>query len=354
LRRRTWLRRSERTPPYADCYNIPKHWLEGEVRGHVVTFWGKYRKGGFTGEIMVGHFEAWWNHTVSWCDGTVDRSSTPGCWECRLEAVQRLGELLLDNPEFERLGVSFTGLNLRAKQAHAAFLHELLALCAAAVDALAARTDPPLLQAVEAGDLERARDLLEAGADPDEYGCDAHQYWDDRRGLQLKRPITTAVMRDDGPMVRILLAHGADVTTNPNLTVYVALENEKNQALAALFEGGLEPSPGGLPFDRGYPLQFAASKGNLEAVGILLEAGADPDDKVGFLSARQMASGPHKDQIRRLLDGVEADRDQIRGRLALATQASGGELSLSPQTEGGELSLTENKLEAPESDDSEH
>jgi hypothetical protein len=328
LRRRVWSD-SGSSPPYASCYNIPKHWLEGEVSGHVVTFWGSFKSYGFTGEIMVGMFDAWWNHSLEWREGTIQRHPIRGSWEANLASVLRLEEIMAAHPELERLGVSFKGLNLAVKQASAALLVELVEASAVVVDDLLQHREPPLLQAVAAGDLNRAASLLTAGADPDEYGPDLHSISHERCRQLPKTPLLVAVLADNREIVRLLLSHGADITTNPSLILWVALEHGKNQALSALLDGGLEPSAWPLPFDQGYPLQRAAARGDPTAVQILLEAGADPRIKEGFRTARAMAAGPHAGEIERLIDRALIDLDQVRGQLSLATKGSDGGLSLS-------------------------
>jgi hypothetical protein len=330
LRRRVWSD-SGGSPPYASCYNIPKHWLEGEVRGHVVTFWGSFKADGFTGEIMVGMFDAWWNHNVTWRDGSIHRSPTPGSWEARLASVRRLEELMAAHPELERLGVSFKGLNLAVKQAPVELVIELVEVAAEAVDDLVEHQEPPLLRAVAAGDLNRAAGLLAAGADPDEYGPELHPLANERCRCLPKTPLLVAVLTDNTEMVRLLLSHGAEVATNPSLILWLALEHGKNQALSALLDGGLEPSAWPLPFDQGYPLQLAAARGDPIAVRALLEAGADPRVKEGLRSARSLATGPYEAEIERLIDRALLDLDQTRGRLSLATQGSDGGLSLSDE-----------------------
>ena len=328
LRSRKWTTKSDRTPPYAGCYNIPKDWLEGEVGGHVVTFWGRWRLG-FTGEVMVGAFDAWWNRTTGWQAGKVFHNAEKGGWEGRLDPLRKLETLLEGDPSIERIGISFKGLNLRFKEARADLLHRVLALAAETVDGLLARTDPPLLVAVKANDLDAAINHLKAGADPDEYGSELRSFSSKAYRTYFDRPLLAAVMNDDAAMTALLLVRGADIKTYPNMVLWVALENGKSRALKALFDGGLKPSPWELAFDEGFPLPFAAAKGDVEAVRILLEAGLDPGQKgLGFFNdAYAKAAGPYKDEIRRLLKEAEEREEQAEGRLALAPSADGAELS---------------------------
>ncbi len=333
LRSTTWKTRSDRTPPYASCYNIPKDWLEGVAAGRVVTFWGAWGEK-FTGEVMVGPFDAWWNRTVVWSEGKVVRHADTGDPGGRMAPQRELEALLEAHPAFERLGVSFKGLSLKFAGAGAPLLHQSIALAVRVTDRLLAREEPPLLKAAKAGGRDAVRSLLDAGADPDEFGPELREYARSASGRYRfhDRPLLAAVMNDDAPMVSLLMERGADTTVNPNYILWIALENGKNHALRALFQGGFRPSPWGLPYGDLHPLPFAASKGDPEAVRILLEVGLAPGQNGPRLldDARAQASGPRKEEIRRLLE--EAGRKE---------EAAAGRLSLAPATGGAELSRTE-------------
>jgi hypothetical protein len=81
------------------------------------------------------------------------------------------------------------------------------------------------------------------------------------------------------------------------------------------------------------PLQFAASRGDVEAVRILLEAGEDPlkRGEEQPRPARKLASGPHKEEIIRLLDGAVQARQAANGQLSITETAEDGQLSRSPK-----------------------
>ncbi|MEU5881087.1 ankyrin repeat domain-containing protein [Spirillospora sp. NPDC047279] len=99
------------------------------------------------------------------------------------------------------------------------------------------RPVPPLLiEAVERGDHDLARRLLDEGADPDA----PDPRWPPPFAWI---PLTTAAARGDAGLVRLLLAHGADVNVR---------------------DGG-----------GGTALIWACNGGHLECARLLLEAGAD-------------------------------------------------------------------------------
>lgn len=331
LQRRTWESRTDRTPPYAGCYHIPQDCLEGEVGGHVVTFRGKFDDR-FTGEVLVGAFDAWWNWTLGWQGGTVHRIVAKGSWEGRLEPVRELAALLETDPAFERIGISFSGLSLQFKNAPADLMARVLDLAAETVPRLLARFDPPLLLAAKAEDAPGAAALLDNGADPDEYGPRLRCYSPGEPAGRYEyrdTPLLAAVMNDDPAMVALLLSRGADVLSNLSFIAWVALENRRYAALRSLFAGGMPLPSGELPFVDDYPLPFAASKGDIESVRVLLEAGADPDQKrPGFLNdAAAKADGPHKEEIRRLIREARERAERKEGQLTMASAADGAELS---------------------------
>lgn len=97
-----------------------------------------------------------------------------------------------------------------------------------------ARSMPPVIGAARDGDLPRLKQLLEAGADPDE-----------RAGVNGWTPLMHAIHKNQPGSVQLLLAHGAHV-------------NERGS-------GGSTP------------LIMAAGYGYTDIVTTLLKAGADPN-----------------------------------------------------------------------------
>lgn len=359
LRRRTWESRTEQTPPYAGCYNSPKGWREGRIRGHAITFWPVLRRSKYSGEMMVGAFNFYWNYNAYWRNApqSNDIFEIIGGWwkkcvlkkvefppefhiegpkghpEARLPSVMNMIELMREHPEVDHLGVCFKGVHIRFKKAAIPVVREAAELGAGIVDELLKRETPPLLLAVEAGDIILAGKLLDEGADPEEYGPDLFNFFPDGNGENRKTPLLTAVFQDDPALIELLISRGANMETSASFIARVALENERNKALAALYKGGFGTPPWGLGQPHGMPLQFAASKGNVEAVRILLEAGEDPAKKGEGepKPARKLASGPHKEEIIRLLNEAVQERQAAQGQLSITETADDGQLSLSPK-----------------------
>ncbi len=109
--------------------------------------------------------------------------------------------------------------------------------------------------AVEVGDVDLARSLLESGADPDSP-----------RVLTLT-PLMRAALRDDVEMVALLIASGADIgATDPSgqTAVHVAAQRDAVEALATLVAAGADlhaVSKNGMNV-----MQYAAAWGSIEVM----------------------------------------------------------------------------------------
>lgn len=152
--------------------------------------------------------------------------------------------------------------------------HLLLAAASAAAQgrsSLAAESREPagaaqVIAAVKAGDIERARTLLEAGAEagaPEPDGSSA---------------LLWASHRDDLAMARLLIGGGADVNAANDLgatPLWAAGQNGSTAMIEALLAAGADPNQALLSGET--PVMVAARTGSAAAVEQLSAAGADPD-----------------------------------------------------------------------------
>ena len=135
-------------------------------------------------------------------------------------------------------------------------------------EASASIPDPDirLIDAIDQGDVETLRRLLEAGADPNELEPASHSL-----------PLAVAIMVENPQMIRILLDAGAD----PNVPgpdgvspVMLAAERHNSEILALISEAG-----GRAAISEGNEAEaiYKAFNQGGESLRLLLEAGADPN-----------------------------------------------------------------------------
>ena len=123
-----------------------------------------------------------------------------------------------------------------------------------------------LVAAVFASDEALAALALEAGADPSEYDSETNN-----------APLSLAITRDDADMVRLLLDFGATIEW-PEFDyseLQLAGTFAGTDVTQALLNAGA--SPDGVGASVGLPVFLAAYEGNLDALEVLLAAGADPN-----------------------------------------------------------------------------
>jgi ankyrin repeat protein len=121
-----------------------------------------------------------------------------------------------------------------------------------------------LSDAVERGDIERARELLAAGASPHE----------DDWGMPI---LDEAIERSDERMVRLLVEHGASlnaIETDGRTRLHAAAASADDPDLVGfLVRVGLDLDA--VDYDGWTPLHFAAANGYRRVAAVLLQAGGD-------------------------------------------------------------------------------
>ena len=237
--------------------------------------------------------------------------------------------------------------SLRAAAGAALLLNACAAPLAAAAVA-AAPAEPPLVEALKAGDLQAAFALLRAGADPDIAGPDGTTalhwaaYRDDADAAdRLLRagaapgaanrygvtPLALAAAGGYGAVVERLLAAGADphaATPGSETALMSAARAGGVRAVAALLARGADPNA--VEATRGQTaLMWAAGEGHDEVVRRLLAAGADLHARSHAPAAAEAARGagtytrrvPRLDSFTPLLFAVRAGRTAaVRALLA--------------------------------------
>ncbi|MBB2911768.1 hypothetical protein FHS43_003041 [Streptosporangium becharense] len=163
-----------------------------------------------------------------------------------------------------------------------------------------------LLDAVAADDAERVERLLQggAGADPDGDGGSTALY--------------LAATRGRAPIVRALLAHGADPNRisdgeDEGLPLCAAAAWERTEVVEALLAAGADPS--GREAHGWTPALWAAANGRATALRALLDAGASPEDTTDdgdtplTLAARRGALGAVTALLEHGADPLRPDGD---------------------------------------------
>ncbi|MCY3913632.1 MAG: ankyrin repeat domain-containing protein [Chloroflexi bacterium] len=126
-----------------------------------------------------------------------------------------------------------------------------------------------LAYAVEEGDAAIVTLLLEAGADPNVSDADLGA-----PGYR-ETPLARAYHNDRADLVRMLVDAGADLGATGNAMLSAAIINGKAEMVSALVEVGVEVS--GRDARGRSMLERAMVRGSAEIVATLVEAGADPN-----------------------------------------------------------------------------
>jgi cytohesin len=149
-----------------------------------------------------------------------------------------------------------------------------------------------LHSAASAGDVERVRELLKKGANPnvrDEFGY---------------TPLHWAAYEGHVDVVKLLLKHGANLNARDEdgwTPLHRAASRGHVEVVKLLLEHGADPNIKGAGYT---PLHVAAYVGYVEVVKLLLEHGADPNikNKSGSTPLHFAAFEGHVDVVRLLLE----------------------------------------------------
>jgi len=135
------------------------------------------------------------------------------------------------------------------------------------------------IEAVRAGQLEEVQRLLDAGADVNATGNATSGSW----WYNQAPAITHAVLTDHSDVVRLLIAHGADLNMGEkgygDTALHTAAHLNNVEIVKILLESGADPNPYSKHKDWETPLHYAAEAGAVEAIQALVDSGIDVDTR---------------------------------------------------------------------------
>jgi ankyrin repeat protein len=164
-----------------------------------------------------------------------------------------------------------------------------------------------LIMAIETGDVQLARALLDIGAPTDGK---------DYRDLGFP-PLYYAIAegKANADLIRLLLSRGANANirmVNDETPLHLAIQHDNIEAVKALLEFGADPCAA-TRIDFYYPpLMKASAQGKLEIMRLLLDAGADPAYKNPMgESAETVAAKRSREEVKQLLAAVGHKKRKI-------------------------------------------
>ena len=317
--------------PVATSFNLGT-WWKGWVDGLPFALHGEVRRGTYEGSLFVGPYD--------WDAGAHFRRRTPGGpFELVDQHIPPKPDLGVRTPELLQLlarlsptmqSISFGAkavANTRYGPATETDLVHDLKICAQLSVALAARRDPPLVVAVERGDLAETTRLLESGVPADSCGPLPHRF----NSIDIahwKLPLFLAAEAGRADLVERLLAAGAD-TRRGLWPLFMALHRRDARIVSLLATSvarnsdsyNLEWRQWTARWGEVRALDLSARLGDLASALALLDAGADPDPDRGFLATEspwRNATGPEKKAIRNAIEAARRRRRAADGRLTIA------------------------------------
>ncbi len=196
--------------------------------------------------------------------------------------------------------------------------------------------------------LARVREMLEAGADPNDFGERGYS------ALVLAVAIDSEFVEEDScEITRLLLENGADVSLGElsgfsPLHTAVGMHNAK--ATKILIDAGADPNTSWS--DGATPLMDAATRGPIEIAELLLDAGADVDCRTfEGVTALMYAAAVDVERVELLLDhGAALDLRDHQGATALHYASSSTTPSWFPSRAGAAELLIERGAEVDATD----
>lgn len=184
-------------------------------------------------------------------------------------------------------GEGYTLLKSAAEALNVEMVRALLDMGAATDGETQRYTTTPLYVAVQQDDLEIAKLLLDAGANPNAQNVD------------LWFPLSNAQSIE---MVQLLLDHGADIHLRDEIGSDALCGQDDPDVAVYLIQAGAEVNPQQVHF--GQPLREAANKNNLEIMRVLLQHGANVDQATSWGETPLMTAAEHSfvEGVRLLLD----------------------------------------------------
>ena len=245
-----------------------------------------------------------------------------------------------------------TALFVAAMQGDERSVQSLLAHHAAVNARSRIRPETPLIVAVQGGNADVVRMLLDGGADPsatDHYGRSALVYAEATRRTDLtdllrRHGVTETGLTEDRLLEALqhrdlataeeMLRRGA----NPNARFQNRMGDEPALVLAARFETGdavrallaAGADPRGTGWLGDTPLHAAANVGSAESIPLLIKAGCDPEarDRNQWTALLEAAHSGKADCVRALLEGgARVDGPMHNGATPLMVAARGGDVS---------------------------
>jgi ankyrin repeat protein len=225
--------------------------------------------------------------------------------------IQNAVSVLLSHGSDPNLG-DHEGLTPLLVAAYKETTESVIALLSAGANPNSASKDgkSPLMAAANRGALECVIALLQAGATAREDGAALLAY------------ALNAPKNSDAVAIRIIEMLGVPLGAyQGHSPIFLAISQRRHEVVEALLDAGADPNQNSVVETQtgdaiSTPLAAAASIGDTECVKILLRRGADPEAKIGDMTALEFAKfAGHEDVVRLLIGyGVTVGTFALLGR----------------------------------------